>query len=239
VTLASALAALASSYGPRGWWPLPSRKGESGRDDLGYARGPSRCVGPGGNDRDARDRFEIALGAVLAQNTAWRGASLALAALGVRGLLSPKALLACPLEELELMLLPAGTYARKAAYLRTLAAAWPAFERSPPEREELLALRGVGYETADCIGLYCYGVGRFVADAYARRILGRLGFTPANAGYETVRLYAEGELPADASYLAEAHALLVEHAKRRCKAKPLCEGCPLGLCCAFKRSYRG
>lgn len=239
MTLASVLDTLASSYGPRGWWPLPSRKSEGGRDGLGYARGPSSCVGPGDGKPKARDRFEIALGAVLAQNTAWSGARLALAALGERGLLNPEALLGCPLEELEMLLRPAGTYARKAAYVRTLAEAWPAFEASPPGRETLLALRGVGYETADCIGLYCYGDERFVADAYARRILGRLGFIPANAGYESVRLYAEGVLPSDPPYLAEAHALLVEHAKRFCKAKPLCEGCPLGVCCASKRSYRG
>ncbi len=239
MTLASVLDTLASSYGPRGWWPLPSRRGEECRDELGYARGPSSCVGPGGGEREARDRFEIALGAVLAQNTAWRGASLALAALGGRGLLSPKALLACPLGELEAILRPSGSYARKASYIRTLAEAWPAFEASPPGREALLKLRGVGYETADCIGLYCHGHSRFVADAYARRILGRLGFIPANAGYESARLYAEGELPSDPPYLAEAHALLVEHAKRHCKAKPLCEGCPLGGCCAFRRSYRG
>jgi endonuclease-3 related protein len=237
--LKSLVDTLASSYGPRGWWPLPSRGSQSGRDELGYARGPSRCVGPGGDEHDARDRFEIALGAVLAQNTAWRGASLALAALGERGLLDPEALLACPLEELEMLLRPAGTYARKAAYVRALAEAWPAFERSPPERHTLLALRGVGYETADCIGLYCYGDERFVADAYARRILGRIGLTPIDAGYERVRLYAEGELPAEAAYLAEAHALLVEHAKRFCRAKPACGSCPLAASCAFMRSYRG
>ncbi|HAE20917.1 MAG TPA: endonuclease III, partial [Spirochaetaceae bacterium] len=62
---------LAYAYGPRGWWPLPSRAGEFGRDEWGYARGPSACVGPGGGERNERDRFEIALGAILAQNTSW------------------------------------------------------------------------------------------------------------------------------------------------------------------------
>lgn len=231
---------LAEAYGPRGWWPLPSRAGREGRNDGGYLNAASAPIGPdaAGPDRDARRaaRFEIAVGAVLAQNTAWRGASKAVAALASRALLSPAAIVGAELEGLEALIRPAGTYARKAVYLRTLAAAWPALDEGIPSRAELLALRGVGHETADCILCYCYGEPRFVADAYARRIGARCGAAPAGLGYEEMRRIAEAALPRDAAYLAEAHALLVEHAKRRCRAKPLCEACALERDCPTARA---
>jgi endonuclease-3 related protein len=175
------------------------------------------------------------VGAILAQNTAWRGASKAVAALAERGLLEPEAILKVDASELASILRPAGTFARKALYLKTLAAVWPDLDAGTPERTELLALRGIGHETADCILCYAYGQPRFVADAYARRIATRCGAAPAGLGtglgYEELRRLAEAELPADAGYLAEAHALLVEHAKRHCRARPLCSGCPLEASC--------
>lgn len=233
--LASIIERLSKAYGPRGWWPLPSRAGLDGRDEGGYRDASSEPIGPDspGPDRERRRRarFEIAAGAVLAQNTAWRGASKATAALAARGLLSPAALLRAEASELEALLRPAGTYARKALYLKTLAAAWPALDSGVPSRAELLTLRGVGYETADCILCYCYGEPRFVADAYARRIAARCGAAPTGLGYEALRIYAEATLAHDAAYLAEAHALLVEHAKRRCRAKPQCPGCALEGAC--------
>lgn len=186
-----------------------------------------------GPDRKSRQaaRFEIAVGAILAQNTAWRGASKAVAALAECGLLEPKAILDAEASELATILRPAGTFARKAVYLKTLAAAWPELDAGIPKRTDLLALRGIGHETADCILCYCYGQPRFVADAYARRIAARCGAVPAGLGYEALRHLAEAELPADPRYLAEGHALLVEHAKRHCRARPLCNGCPLAASC--------
>jgi endonuclease-3 related protein len=143
----------------------------------------------------------------------------------------PEAILAADTLELASILRPAGTFARKAVYLKTLAAAWSGLDAGTPERNQLLALRGIGHETADCILCYGYGLPRFVADAYARRITARCGVADAGLGYEELRRLAEAELPADAPYLAEAHALLVEHAKRHCRARPLCTGCPLGASC--------
>lgn len=238
--LASIIDTLAGAYGARGWWPLPSRAGLEGRNEGGYRTLASAPIGPDflGPAREARRsaRFEIAVGAILAQNTAWRGASKATAALAARGLLSPAALLSAEASELEAHLRPAGTYARKALYLKTLAAAWPALDSGVPSRAELLALRGVGYETADCILCYCYGQPRFVADAYARRIAARCGAAAPGLGYEALRIIAEASLSSDAAYLAEAHALLVEHAKRRCRAKPLCSGCALEGACPTARA---
>lgn len=238
--LASIIDRLAEAYGPRGWWPLPSRAGHEGRNAGGYRNAASVPIGPDspGPAREARRsaRFEIAVGAVLAQNTAWRGASKAVAALAARGLLSPDALLGAETSELEALLRPAGTYARKALYLKTLAAAWPALDAVVPSRVELLKLRGIGYETADCILCYCFGEPRFVADAYAQRIAARCGAAAPGLGYEAMRVLAEAALSEDAAYLAEAHALLVEHAKRRCRAKPLCSGCALERDCPTARA---
>lgn len=227
---------LSEGYGPRGWWPLPSRGGDPGRNEGGYLEGTSRPIGPGGGQDEASARFEIAAGAVLAQNTAWRGASLAVAALGRSACLSAEGVLSVDEDELAELLRPAGTYRRKARYLRALALAWPDIEAGVRDRDAMLGIEGIGYETADCILAYGYGEARFVADAYARRIMSRLGFIPAGSGYEPTRLYAEAALPADAPYLAEAHALLVEHAKRSCRAKPACGSCLLGDHCLVSRS---
>jgi endonuclease-3 related protein len=235
MNLEQTIDALASAYGPRGWWPLPSKAGQDGRNATGYLLSHSVPVGPDapGPDRALRRaaRFEIAVGAILAQNTAWRGASKAVADLAARSLLAPETILEADTSQLADLLRPAGTFARKAVYLRTLAAAWPQLDTGIPERDQLLALRGIGHETADCILCYCYGQPRFVADAYARRIAVRCGAAHAGIGYEDLRHHAEAELPADAGYLAEGHALLVEHAKRHCRAKPVCTGCPLVTTC--------
>lgn len=240
-SLASVLDSLLSAYGPRGWWPLPSLADAIGRDGSGYALGPSLPVGPG--LEAAALRFEIAVGAVLAQNTSWTGAERAVAALAARaateGLaLSPELLNNLSGEELEELLRPAGTFRIKARYLRSLAEAWPALDSGTPSREAFLAVPGIGDETADCILLYAYGVPVFVADAYARRVMARLGIIEPSLGYEATRSAAEAALPSDAPFLAEAHALIVEHAKLKCRSKPRCGDCPLTSRCEYYSNNR-
>ena len=238
VELIDALERLLDAYGPRGWWPLPSLAGTPGRDGNGYALGPSLPIGPGGGDGEGSLRFEIAVGAVLAQNTAWSGAERAVAAVAGAGALSPARILALETAELEDLIRPAGTYRIKARYLRSLAEAWVFLDASVPERASLLALPGIGLETAGCVQLYAYGVPVFIADAYARRLLSRLGHAVGSGSYETARRYAEARLPRESCYLAEAHALVVEHCKRRCRALPLCEDCPLASVCVFNENER-
>jgi len=230
--LVDALERLLMAYGPRGWWPLPSRAGMDGRDADGYLRGPSIPVA-GDDDSATAARFEIAVASVLAQNTAWNGAGKALASLGSAGLLSPSALAAADDRELFGAIKPAGTFRRKAGYLRALAVAWQALDGETPTRGQLLGIPGIGFETADCIMVYCFGAPAFIADAYARRILARIGLTETGGGYESVRAWAEARLPRDAAWLAEAHALIVEHAKRHCRARPACDRCPLVTGCAY------
>jgi endonuclease-3 related protein len=99
------------------------------------------------------------------------------------------------------------------------------------DREGLLSVWGMGEETVDSILLYAYDVPVFVADAYARRVFSRVGLCGEGASYGEVQGLVHSAMPRDYKALNEYHALLVEHAKRHCRAKPECAGCPLvGLC---------
>jgi len=218
---------LAGAFGPRGWWPVPSLAGSDGRDAEGYLPGPSRPA-----DRDAPAvRFEIACGAVLVQNARWSGALAALRGLSAAGLLSPAAVAAAPRPLLEAVIRPGGTYRIKAGYLAALAAAWDGIEDGRRSRDRLISIPGIGRETADCILVYCYGVPVFVADAYARRCLRRLGFLDHAAGYEEAAVIAESLLPSSVAVLAESHALFVELGKRHCGRSARCGACPLAASC--------
>ena len=232
--LMAMLERLSAAYGPQGWWPLPTLAGIDGRDRAGYRAAPSMPV-PSDAINAAQARFEIAAGAVLAQNTAWTGATKAILALHHAGFLSPGVLAGMDETLLGKTIQTAGTFKIKARYLKALAAAWPAFEITQPTRKQLLAIQGIGYETADCILLYCFGQPVFIGDAYARRILLRTGFFSSQQSYESTRRAAALVLPLDATYLAEAHALIDEHGKRCCRAKPLCKACTLARDCLDAR----
>jgi endonuclease-3 related protein len=96
-----------------------------------------------------------------------------------------------------------------------------------PLRRELLAVRGLGPETADAILLYAAGRPVFVADAYSRRVLARHRLLPRGAGYEEARRFLESHLPSDPALFNEFHALLVAVAKTHCRPAPACPACPL------------
>jgi endonuclease-3 related protein len=235
---------LLDRYGPQGWWPLLSLAGRPGFDRRGYHPGVYGVPGP-------RQRFEVAAGAVLTQNTAWLNAEAALEALRAAGLLTPAGLLACPPRRLAALVRPSGYYNQKARKLRELAsclAALPgerargrAWRRAAaPSREQLLALWGIGPETADSILLYAWHVPVPVADAYTRRLFHRLGWTGERAGYEQLAALCAAGLPAEAPVLQEFHALVVRHAKEHCRSSPVCRGCPLaGRPCRWPRLARG
>jgi endonuclease-3 related protein len=204
--------ALLAAYGPQGWWP-----GEGA--------------------------FEVMVGAVLTQNTAWRNVERALSNLQAAGVLSPAGLRDLPRGELERLLRPAGTYRVKAGRLRALLEyLWQAHGGDPAGlargdlmtlRQELLAVPGIGPETADSILLYAGGHPIFVVDAYTRRLLARLGLFPAGGSYEQVQTLFMQHLPADAALFNEYHALIVRHSKERCRGhSPRCAGCPLAMGCA-------
>jgi endonuclease III related protein len=195
---------LLAEYGELDWWP---------------AEGP----------------FEVMVGAVLTQRTAWANVERALEALKAAGVDGPAALLALPPARLEELVRPSGTYRQKAARLRALFAVvessggMRAFLSLPPAelRRRLLAVRGIGPETADSIVLYAAGGRVFVVDAYTRRLLGRLGMGVGAEGYDRVAAWFVRGLPGDVGTYRNAHAVIVEHCKRRCRSVPLCGGCPL------------
>ncbi|ADN01430.1 endonuclease III domain-containing protein [Spirochaeta thermophila] len=223
---------LFSWYGPQGWWPLLSKAGTPGYDDEGYHPGIYEVP-------DGMGAFEIAVGAVLVQNTAWTNARRALAVLLERSLCSPERILGLEEEALARLIRPCGYYTLKARRLAHLARFFLSCD-GLPERNALLGVWGVGRETADSILLYGYGVPVFVVDAYTRRIFSRLGLLASDdTPYEEVRSAVEEAVPPDHVCYNEFHALLVEHAKRFCRKRPLCGECPLRLECAHLSSAGG
>ncbi len=221
---------LMAAYGPRGWWPLVPPEGGAPRYRSGMWR----------ERRSTDEVFEIGAGAVLTQRVAWRNAVVAVANLGARGALSARGLLALPDADLEAAVRSTGTWRRKAATLRRFAhwflAAWRPNGRGPNDPDSMGSISGFGPETTDSVLLYGLGVPRFVADAYARRILVRTGIVAAAPSYEAVRREMESRYPLTRELCDEGHALLVELGKRHCRTRPLCSGCPLEARCAYARA---
>ncbi len=186
--------------------------------------------------------FEIMAGAVLVQRAAWTNAERALDRLRAAGVLSPEGILGLPLSALEELVRPAGFFRTKARKLRALASAvqecggLDAFlgMSSPELRARLLGVWGIGPETADAILLYAAKRPAFVVDAYAARVFRRLGLGPKRDTYDAWQEWFVRQLPADVPLWARLHALIVLHAKRRCrKLRPRCAGCLLrGQCAA-------
>jgi endonuclease-3 related protein len=100
-------------------------------------------------------------------------------------------------------------------------------------RERLLAIHGIGPETADDMLLYAFGRPVFVVDAYTRRLLTRLGALSGGEGYEAIRRGLERSLAPDNRLFNEFHALIVRHGKAVCRPRPLCEDCCLRSSCPY------
>jgi len=181
--------------------------------------------------------FEIMVGAVLVQNTAWKNVERAIANLRDAGLMSPHALYAVPTDELAELIRPAGYLQVKARRLRSLLKFVDEYDGSLDAlfqtdaatlRERLLSIHGIGPETADAILLYAGGLPTFVVDTYTHRVLARHGWIGYEAGYDEIKDHFESSLPQDAKLYNEYHALLVRVGKEYChKTAPTCESCPL------------
>jgi endonuclease III related protein len=175
--------------------------------------------------------FEIVLGAILTQNTRWTNVETALGGL-LRGKLgTPGRVLRASRPELEDAIRPAGFFRRKASTIVRVARLLEETGERGPERSDLLALRGIGRETADAILLYAFGRPEFVVDAYTRRLLSRLGTIETGDGYERVQVRIEAGLPCDVRLYKTFHALIVEHGKRVCRRRPRCGECVLRARC--------
>ena len=191
----------------------------------------------------AETSFEVCVGAILTQNTAWTNVEKAICALKQAAIMTPTALRDVELEQLAQLIRPSGYFNMKSARLKEFVAwLFLYYEGSLEQmttvewrtlRSELLQVRGIGPETADSILLYAGHKATFVVDAYTRRLFHRLGFLPENARYDETRALFMAHLPADVALFNEYHALIVEECKQFCRKKPLCTGCPLLDCCTF------
>jgi len=152
----------------------------------------------------ARSRFEVIVGAYLAQNTAWTNVEKALANLRSARALSVKGIRNVAATELEGLIRPSGYFRQKTRRLKTFVdfldrryrgSLTRMFTRPTEElRAELLDLNGVGPETADSILLYAGSHSVFVVDAYTRRVLDRHAILPENSSYEDIRKLMEEAL---------------------------------------------
>lgn len=203
----SVYAELFDRYGPQGWWPLLSLKRAGG--SRGYYH-------PGDYSLPKTDaqRFEIAVGAVLTQNTAWTNVEKALLALERKNSLDPRKLSAMRSSALAALVRPSGYYNQKTRKLKELSSFWLELDSKVPCRGDLLSVWGVGPETADSVLLYAFHQPEFVVDAYTRRIGQSLGWLEADMSYDEVKAFFTRRLPHDFALYQEFHALLVEHAKR-------------------------
>ncbi|ROQ92126.1 DNA-3-methyladenine glycosylase III [Desulfosoma caldarium] len=181
--------------------------------------------------------FEVIVGAILTQNTAWNNVTLAIERLKAKDLLNPQKILSTDPENLRECLRPSGFFNQKARYLLAFcrhlqshhAGNLSAFlaQDMAALRQELLGIPGIGPETADSIILYAAHQPSFVVDAYTRRILANHGLVPSTIGYEALRHYFMDALPADVYLFQEFHALLVRVGHLYCRKKPRCEPCPV------------
>ncbi len=197
---------LLRTYGPQHWWP-------------------------------AETPTEVVVGAILTQNTAWTNVERAMANLKHADGLNWRALRDMPETDLAELIRPSGTYRIKASRLKIFVnRLWSEHGGSlatmlsgnlEVARDRLLAIRGIGPETADAILLYAGGLPTFVIDAYTRRVVHRHFLADGQTGYEGLRAMFLGSLRRDPAMFNEFHALLVEVGKRHCGVTPQCDGCPL------------
>jgi endonuclease-3 related protein len=197
---------LFSAYGPQHWWPAPTP-------------------------------FQVSLGAILTQNAAWTAVERSIANLHAAKALTLTGLLRVHEEDLRELIRPSGHIQRKAATLLNFAhwlkrehrGSFRHLAKLPMEtvREQLLALHGIGPETADCILLYALHHPAPVVDEYLRRVASRHSLASEKANYEVLRQLTAAAFSGSAKDLNEFHALIVEVGKSHCRTRPQCNGCPL------------
>jgi len=194
-------------YGPRHWWPGDTK-------------------------------LEIIVGAILTQNTAWTNVEKAVKNLKKEKVLTVKKLSSISEKKLSRLIRPAGYYNIKARRIKNFLRFLNNFyggnirrmfrTRTDSLRNELLAVNGIGPETADSILLYAGEKPVFVVDAYTKRIFSRHGYIKESANYDEVQEFFLKRLPLNAGMFNEFHALIVELGKKLCRRKkPLCNICPI------------
>ena len=187
--------------------------------------------------------FEVCVGAILTQNTNWGNVERAIANLKEADVLEPRRLFHLAESDLAALIRPTGYYNVKArrlrAFLQILVARFKGdLARmfggpTPTVRERLLAIKGIGPETADSMLLYAGGHLSFVIDAYTKRIFARHRWCRPEAEYDELKQLCEGALShksgaARLDYWQDFHAQLVKVGKDFCRSRePRCYECPL------------
>jgi endonuclease III related protein len=208
VLLRSYFEAMSKQLGPMNWWP-------------------------------ANSVFEVIVGAILTQNTAWTNVKLALANLRRERLLTVRAISRVGEPRLAELIRPSGYYRQKAKRLKAFVAfleceyggSLRRMSAAPTAklREQLLAVHGIGPETADSILLYAAEHPVFVVDAYTKRLVARHSVMHEEAKYTEVQALFMRHLPREAKLYNEYHALIVNVGKKWCRAREArCRECPLG-----------
>ena len=187
-------------------------------------------------------RLEVVVGAILTQNTRWSNVEKVLPLMIKDGLVSAESLSRGPSSRLERSIRSAGVFRQKARRLKRVARFILDYRGdfyARVTREELLAINGIGDETADSILLYACDRPQFVVDAYARRIFSRYGLVECQSKNEEIKRFFESRLPPDVSLYKRYHALIVAHAKTACKKLPLCNECGLQDECRYQLATAG
>jgi len=184
-----------------------------------------------------RTPFEVIVGAILTQNTAWTNVEQAIRRLRAQRALRPRVLHATPHAMLAEWIRPAGYFNVKARRLHAFTTLLvEQFDGQLKKlfalddellRTQLLSVNGIGPETADSIMLYAAGRPRFVVDAYTKRFMVRHGWTTEAADYDALATLFTDTLPVDTTLYNEFHALIVRLGKDHCRPRPRCENCPL------------
>lgn len=183
--------------------------------------------------------FEVMVGAILTQNTAWTNVEKAIANIKAAAALDPDTLATQAHDTVAQWLRPSGYFNIKSRRLQAFChwlleqggEAALAGHATDQLREDLLGVHGIGPETADDILLYAFDRPVFVVDAYTRRLFARLGLIAGDEPYEQIRAGFERALDGDAGLYNEYHALIVIHAKDTCRKQARCDGCPLAKRC--------
>ncbi len=220
---------LYKQFGKQYWWPM----------DIDYHK------------KNISDpRFEVIIGAILTQNTAWSNVEKAIINLKENNLLEIKKISEIKLQDLQELIKPSGFFIQKSKRVKNIAKYLKNNYKSNLDkffskdlhnlREELLSLNGIGPETADSILLYAGNKPIFVVDAYTRRISKRIPLD-TKIDYEDIQNYFQKNLKENCKsdeitfVYNELHALIVELAKNYCKKRnPLCSQCPLDRYCEKK-----
>lgn len=199
---------LLKRYGRQSWWPADSA-------------------------------FEVMVGAILTQNTSWSNVEKAIENLKDQGILSASKILQAPAEQLADIIRPSGYFNVKTKRLKSFCqwyehqGGFDALSKQTTDqlRSGLLAVHGIGPETADDMLLYAFERPVFVIDAYTRRLFARIGCADGQLDYDDLRVLVEQALENNVADMNEFHALIVRHAKQHCQLKPVCHTCDLNQQC--------